>query len=72
MNTHVAPCLSTLYFSLSALILFFSQAVMCALLLVRAAICVVFSAGAAAMSIKSVPSYCSSFYGGNIDDKLCK
>ena len=72
MNTHVAPCLSTLYFNLSALILFFSHAVMCALLFVSAAICVVFPPGAAAMSNMSVPSFGSSIIGGNIDDKLCK
>ena len=72
INTHVAPCLSILYFNLSARILFFSHAVICALLFVSAAICVVFPPGAAAMSNMSVLSFGSNIIGGNIDDRLCR
>jgi len=67
-----APCFSMLYFNFSALILFNSQAVILALLLTIAAICVVFPPGAAAISKISVFSCGFKIRGGNIDDKLCK
>ena len=70
--TLFAPCLLMLYFNLSALILFFSQAVMNDLLFESASISVVFPPGAAVIS--KIFSFSCGFkiIGGIIEDKLCK
>ena len=70
--TPETPCLSILYFNLSARIAFISHAVIYALLFEIAAICVVLLPGAAAISKIFSFSCGSRIIGGNIEERLCK